>query len=308
MPEYDIIAAGEYLIDMISEEFTENLATAEKYRRLPGGSPANMSMNMARLGNDVALVACVGLDATGSFLIDYLSDYSVDHRGIFRSPEPTTIVLVTRSQEVSDFEVYRSADTQIKDNAFQLINPANARLFHTTCFGLSKEPARSSILAAAAKAHAALRQLSIDLNYASKVWPDLEDAQRVVKAYVSKNALVKISLVDWERLYPKQVEPSVDQVLDHFLELGAREVCLTLGGDGCWVATNQERHFIPSREVEVKDTTGAGDAFWSGYLTAWLENKTLVEKAKAGRKMAELKLGHFGPLPKTVNRDEVLSG
>ena len=90
--------------------------------------------------------------------------------------------------------------------------------------------------------------------------------------------------------------------------MGASEVCLTLGGDGCWVADSNERHFLPTRPVVVKDTTGAGDAFWSGYLTAWLEGLSLLGKVKAGRRMAEFKLGYFGPLGKEVDRETVLKG
>ena len=94
---------------------------------------------------------------------------------------------------------------------------------------------------------------------------------------------------------------SPQAVLTHFLQLGAKEVVLTLGGDGCWVASDSEQHFLPARPVEVKDTTGAGDAFWSGYLTARIDGRTLLESAMAGRRMAEIKLAHFGPLPGKVD-------
>ena len=79
-----------------------------------------------------------------------------------------------------------------------------------------------------------------------------------------------------------------------------------MGGDGCEVASNTEgSHFLPTRPVEVKDTTGAGDAFWSGYLTARLDGHNIMDAAKAGRRMAELKLAHFGPLPTTIDRNRV---
>jgi fructokinase len=114
-------------------------------------------------------------------------------------------------------------------------------------------------------------------------------------------AFVKVSEVDWERLYGLPLT-DYKQAAQHFLDLGAAEVCVTLGGEGCYVATKEEAHFLAARPVEVKDTTGAGDAFWSGYLTAWCDGLSLLAKAKAGRRMAELKLGYFGPLPNTVDR------
>ena len=54
--------------------------------------------------------------------------------------------------------------------------------------------------------------------------------------------------------------------------------------------------------IKVVDTTGAGDAFWSGYLTAWLDGKSLKERALAGRKMASIKLQHLGQMTEEIDR------
>jgi fructokinase len=78
-----------------------------------------------------------------------------------------------------------------------------------------------------------------------------------------------------------------------------------MGDKGCWVANDKEKHFLPTRPIDVKDTTGAGDAFWSGYLTACIDGKPLLERAMAGRKMAEMKIGVFGALPSTVARESI---
>ncbi len=300
----DILSAGELLVDFITAEFASTLDEATLFQRIPGGSPANLCMNMARLGNQAMLVACVGNDDMGTVLRNYVSRLGVDISCIAQVDEPTTLILVTRSAAVSNFQPYRGADAMLMIRQFPYSRFEEISIFHTTCFGLSKNPAQRVIMEAADKAKRAGCQLSLDANYAEKVWPERRDAQRLVTELCRLGALVKISDVDWQRLYEDEA-PVPEAVLEHFLKMGATEVCFTLGAQGCWVANDKEKHYLPSRPVEVKDTTGAGDAFWSGYLTARLDGKNLLECAIAGRRMAELKIGHFGPLPDRVDRTQV---
>jgi sugar/nucleoside kinase (ribokinase family) len=296
-----ILCVGELLIDMISTGFAETFAEVTDFKRMPGGSPSNLCMNMARLGNKAQLVTGVGNDDMGKYLVEYVEAIGVDCSLVEYKPVPTTLILVTRSVAVSNFEAYRGADkeitiTQLPDEVLK-----NTRIFHTTCFALSLDPAQSTIMAAAEKAYQLGCQLSIDANYAQKIWQDRTQAQAIVAQYCRMGALVKVSEVDWERLYGEKMT-DYKAAAAHFLQLGAKEVCVSMGGDGCYVASAQEAHFLEARPVEVKDTTGAGDAFWSGYLTAWLDSHNLLNKAKAGRRMAELKLGYFGPLPEKIEK------
>jgi sugar/nucleoside kinase (ribokinase family) len=303
----DILAVGELLIDMISTDFAESMDAVESYRRIPGGSPSNLGMNMKRLGNNVRLISSVGKDGFGDFLMNYITNLGLNTEGVAQIVDvPTTLILVTRSKTVSDFEAYRGADThilpvQISDDVL-----SNAAIFHTTCFALSLNPAQNTILDAASRATALGCRLSIDVNYAQKIWKNNAEAREIVAKYISHGAYVKCSEVDWERLYGEKLTDAA-AAAKHFLALGAGEVCVTLGGDGCYVANREGGYFLAARKVEVKDTTGAGDAFWSGYLTARLDGYSLLDAAKAARKMAETKIGHFGPLPNKVEKTLIYS-
>lgn len=301
---FDIISAGELLADFISTDFAETFGEVENYKRLMGGSPANLAMNMARLGGRSCLVASVGVDDLGGYLIDFVQKAGVHCEHIQRVKQPSTLILVTRSKEVSNFEPYRGADCRISSVQFADALLAGAKIFHTTCFALSLNPARKAILQAAEQAAKLGTQLSIDANYAGKIWPNRAEARRTVAQYLSHGALVKMSEVDWERLYgSKMTNP--EAASGFLMSLGATEVCLTMGSEGCFVRNAHEQHFLPSRRIEVKDTTGAGDAFWSGYLTARNDGHPLLHRAMSGRRMAEIKLGHFGPLTADVDRRRI---
>ncbi len=297
----DIVSVGELLIDMISIDFADKMDEVETFKRIVGGSPANLAMNMRRLGNNVRLASTVGDDDMGNFLMNYVKKLDLDTSLMRQTNLPTTMILVSRSKNVSNFEAYRSADTEIWESQLPDDVLSQTAIFHTTCFALSKQPAQSNILRGAKRAVELGCQLSIDANYAVKIWENRAEAQRIVGEYCSYGAYVKISEVDWARLYDSELTDPIAAAA-HFLNLGAKIVCVTLGGDGCYVADTEGGHFLEARKVEVKDTTGAGDAFWSGFLTARLDGHSILDAAKAARRMAELKLGHFGPLPLNVSK------
>lgn len=305
MPE--IIAVGELLLDLISLKYADNFRAADKYQRLPGGSPANLATNLARLGHNVGLVATVGQDDAGALLLEAATDAGVDVTHVARHAEPTTLILVTKSKAVSDFEPYRMADRHI--TAAQLPDDylSGARVLHTTAFALSKDPARTTILEAMSRAAARGIRLSVDFNYADKIWNgDRAAGLQSLKDIAALGALVKVSEVDYERLFEEMVidyHSAAHKVKD----LGAHAVCLTLGEEGCFVVHDDGEFYLPARAVEVRDTTGAGDAFWSGFLAAFLAGEDWERCAKSGRAVAERKLTTVGPLTKDMNIEDLLA-
>jgi fructokinase len=160
----------------------------------------------------------------------------------------------------------------------------NIGVFHTTCFALSKNPSQHVILQAAERAQRAGCLVSIDINYAEKIFPDRIEAKKAVSEICRYKALVKISDQDWKRLYEDNA-PAPEAVIEHFLKIGASQVCF-ITGNGTWVGNGSETHSLSNRQ----EMTGTDEAFLAGYLTARLDDKNLLDAAIAGRRMAELKL------------------
>lgn len=303
---YDLLAVGELLVDLIGHEITADLRQTRDFHRYQGGSPANMAANMARLGNPAALVACVGNDNLGVYLKDRVAEAGVDPQFIaVDSAVPTSLVVVSRTQGTPDFIAYRQADCQLKPPHLPDELLKSAAVFHTTCFALSRQPAQDTIVDAARRAAKAGCQVSIDANYAPTIWPDREQAHRVLAAYCAANALVKLSDDDAARLFGVRQEP--EQIADHFHGLGARLVCLTLGADGSFVSydNGSQQIRVPGKKIQVIDATGAGDAYWAGFLTAWLSGHSPEVCARAGARLAEKKLTRQGPLPGGLKKEEL---
>jgi sugar/nucleoside kinase (ribokinase family) len=144
--------------------------------------------------------------------------------------------------------------------------------------------------------------LSLDLNYAAKLWPNIKEAEQVIKEYLSHGALIKLSEDDAERFFGNIPEELVFEILKTW---GASLICFTMGAKGSKVITNEGEWYYAAQPVEVKDATGAGDAFWSGFLAAFVDGQSPENCAKAGVKMAAIKLQHLGPLTTPIDKARI---
>lgn len=306
-----VLSVGELLADFLGQTFTESLLDAADFTRFQGGSPANMAANMARLGNASVLIASVGDDNLGQFLVQEVAKTGIDVSHIATdATEPTSIVVVSRTRTTPDFIAYRTADRLIRPEHLPDSLLAQAALFHTTCFALSREPAQSTIVDAARRAAAMGVQVSIDANYAPSIWPDRQQAWQILTDYCSTGALLKLSEDDAARLYGNVPgETAHEQILADFHRMGARLVCLTLGADGSLISSDHGAAVVrvPGQPLTVIDATGAGDAYWAGFLTAWLDGNVPEACAQAGARLAALKLTRKGPLPAQVDRSVLYS-
>lgn len=307
MKKIDIICIGEVLIDFIGHEINTSINRTKDYHRFLGGSPTNVAVNAARLGLNPLLVATCGEDGLGDYVVRKLKSNHLNTLGIRKSAsEPTSVIFVSKSTETPEFIPYREADCQILESQLPDELIADAKIFHTTCFALSKNPARNTILNRAKKAKELGSKLSIDLNFSERIWPDREEAKEVIKEYLSNDPLLKLSEDDCYRLFAER--KTEDFIFDYFHQMGATRICLTKGKNGVVLSDSTQGLFFQEAFYvdEIKDTTGAGDAFWTGFLYAQLENKSIVESLTIAQKLATLKLQNVGRLPENIDIMEYL--
>ncbi len=300
-----VVVAGEALVDLITTEPVDDLAAAATFERHAGGSPANLATNLARLGVPVALVASVGDDSLGRFLRREAEGAGVRARLATRSDRPTSVVAVARSAGTPDFAVYRMADRDLRPDQLPDALLAGARLFHTSGFALSREPARATLLDAARRAVGLGLVVSIDVNFAPVTEGQRAEQQDAARQILALGPLVKCSHDDLARLWGADAD-SDHVAVDRLRQLGASLVCLTRGADGALVVGDDGAVEVPAEPVDAVDATGAGDAFWSGFLAAWLGGQSPPACARAGARMAALKLARAGPLPVRVDAEAVL--
>jgi fructokinase len=301
-----ILLLGEAVVDLISAEFVQSLEAASCFNKFPGGQVANLAVNLSRLGFPTALGACVGDDGFGRFLHNHLkqSRVNLEHLQI-SSSAATTVIPIARQTGTPDFSVYRGADHLLELTEGLVACARKARAIHTSAFGLSRDPCRSTILSILEEVQHTDKIISLDPNYHPGIWPDTRNFLSILKDVFQLITITKPSLDDSRRIFGPDFTPQ--EYLEKFLELGPGIVILTMGQDGALLGTkNGDKYHLQAGGIPVVDVTGAGDAFWSGVLAGMIQSYPPLESAKLGQCLAEYKIGILGPIQEYLPWEQYL--
>ena len=298
---FDVFAIGELLVDMISDDYDAD-NSCNKYSRYFGGSPANITMNIKRLGGNPIISASVGNDRLGEFLINNLKKNNINTEFINKVNNSTSMVLVTKSKETPLPIFYRSADYNLEYNEDIGSILKNSKIVHFSCWPISQKKSRKVIEKVIEEARKNNVLIGFDPNYHEMIWEEGHDGIEYIKNLIGKIDIIKPSEVDAERIFgPDTPENHVNK----FIECGAKLVIMTLGKYGAIVSDGTKTIKFNTLATEVIDKTGAGDAFWGGFYTAITSNYTLKEALNIGFATSAFKLKHVGAIAKLPSIEEL---
>jgi sugar/nucleoside kinase (ribokinase family) len=303
-PQYDFFAIGEALVDFISENMVDTLAEARQFDIFVGGQTTNLAIAISLLGKRSAIAACVGEDGLGRLIRERLDSAGVATDYLQQTTSaPTTLSIIARHTGTPDFIIHRGADTYLGDIPEEDVL-GKSRIVHTSAFALARQPARSTILRTLSAAHNNGSLVTLDPNYHPDTWPDSPDFIVELKSAFQYVNVTKPSLDDCIRLFGAGHSPQ--EYANCFMEWGPSVVIITMGAEGVLLccAEGTQYHIQPNK-VLVADVTGAGDAFWAGYLFSWLEGAEPLESACFGQVVAEAKIGVVGPISQMPPLEEL---
>lgn len=266
----EVICVGEMLID-----FTPGSQPAS-YIRNPGGAPANACIAMARNGISTGFLGKLGNDDFGCFLKETLEKDQVEVLCPDLTDEAvTTLAFVTlyeNGERSFTFARKPGADMLLTKADVKESDIAQAVLLHAGSFNMSKEPARSAAAYAMKMASEKGKLVSYDVNYRNVVWPDEKAAIDVVTEILPYVDFLKISeeeqnFVGGEENIPKMME-----------KYGISVVIETLGSEGARYFFDGVTGTVPGHKVKAVDATGAGDAFWGGFLAKLLMSQVKTKE------------------------------
>lgn len=252
---------------------------------IPGGKGANQAVAASKMDCSVSMVARVGADAYGQGLLEQLGRNNVDTSRVITSQgvsSGTAVILVSREGQNS-IVVSPGANGQVSNadiqDSLEMIKQAKLVL-------LQHEIPIEVVAYTAALAKQ--NGVKVILNPAP-----VKD--------IPENFLINVNI-----LIPNQVEaealsgiPVVDiasakKAALKIQQMGPETVIITMGGQGASLLHREEFVYHPALQVDVVDTTAAGDAFIAGFASALLHQVPIQEALKFAIASGALAVTKFG--------------
>ena len=165
-------------------------------------------------------------------------------------------------ERVFTFARKPGADTLLSEADVKEEDIRNSYIIHAGSCSLSAGPAASATVRALRLGHEMGKMVSFDVNYRNVMWNDNVDAcVDAVKGILTYVDFLKISEEEVEMMGGEASLP------DLMKTYGISVLVETLGSAGAQVFFNGEVFKVPGRKVKAIDATGAGDAFWGGFLS-----------------------------------------
>ncbi len=287
-----IAVVGELLIDLISSSFVRDLGEATSFERYFAGSPGNLAVNLHDLGVDATLLSRVGDDSFGRAYLKHLASRGINISYVQRDAEAhTSIVFVSKSQSSPQFIAFRGADCFLEEPVDIVSFLKDVEFIHFTSWPFSCEQSRLACMKLVRKALEAGIKITFDPNYRRVLWDREDDGSEFIKEFLKYAFIVKPSEDDALHIFGTG-DPH--EYIDKFHNAGASNVVLTLGHKGSVISDGHKTETLSPCARRVVDTTGAGDAFWSGILYGLLQGKDIFESAAYGNYCAAFRIEHEG--------------
>ena len=261
----DVISLGIFVVDVIGraiDRYPEKggLVVFDELEMHSGGCANNTAIGLAKLGIDVGAVGRIGTDKFGDFVLQTLNDNHVDTRGVVRDTKTnTSVTFVTVASDGERSFLHYMGSNGIFSEAdvdFDLIRVS--KILHVAgSFVMPKldgEPT-AHILRTAREAGVVT---SLDT-----VWDTSGNWLKTLEPCLPHVDVFLPSIEEAKQLTGLDSPPDIARFL---MDYGIQTVGLKMGDRGSYVRSGTEEFYVPAYEVDVVDTTGAGDAYVAGFL------------------------------------------
>ncbi|MEI0530228.1 ribokinase [Brachyspira pilosicoli] len=249
-----------------------------------GGKGANQACAIGKLGGNVSMLGAVGDDNFGKDLSNALFSNNVNIDNLLiKNNISTGIAVITVTNDGA--------------NNIIVVQGANGLI--------TKDDIKEKLIASF---DIIVMQLEIPLEIAKYAASIARKLGKIV--VLNPSPAIKLdkdflSCVDI--LIPNETEIDIIGGIDYAIECGVKNIILTLGADGCDLITKQNRKHFDAYDVNVVDTTAAGDSFLGGVVRMIADDKTIEEAIEFATKVSNITVTRKGAIDSIPTYNEVIN-
>lgn len=267
------------------------------FKQGAGGKGFNQGIAAHKAGGDVAMITKLGRDSMANVALDAMDDVKLSKEHLFYNDEVATgiaLIMVDENTSQNEIVIVPGACATITDEDIAGV----AETIKSSSYILLQLEVNQD---ANEKVARLARENGVKVIINTAPYQPISDeflkgAYLVTPNEVEAEELTGIAVTDLE---------SADRAAQVFFDKGVENVLITLGSRGVYINTEGHSEIVPAYRVKALDTTGAGDAFNGGLLTALAEGKSLAEAARFANALAALSVQRLGTTPAMPWREEI---
>ncbi|WP_415721923.1 ribokinase [Photobacterium ganghwense] len=266
------------------------------YCVIPGGKGANQAVAAARLGADIAFIACVGDDSFGHQMRDTFAREGMNTEAVMIEDNMPTGIAMIQVAATGENSICISAEANGCLTPERLA-PHHHLIEQADTLLMQLETPMETIEAAAKIAKQAGTRVVLNPAPAQPLSDDLLQHLDMITPNETEAELLTGVKVD--------NVTTAQQAADALHAKGIKQVLITLGSQGVWLSDNGKGRQVPGFRVDAKDTTAAGDTFNGALLTALQEGCEMEEAIRFAHAAAAISVTRFGAQTSIPHRREV---
>ncbi|HJL88496.1 MAG TPA: adenosine kinase [SAR324 cluster bacterium] len=278
---------------LVSTEEQKSLLKAveqenQKIEYAAGGSGANTMIGIAQLGGQSAFTGKIGLDQRGNQYHEDLENKGVKSTLATGEGMTGSSLILVSSDGSRTMNTHLGMCQELQPNDIDVQVLESSSILYLTGFLWDTENQKASVRHALEMAEKLPVKVALSLSDPFCVERHRTDFVELIRSQVN------MLFCNQEEAFT-MMETQVTQEAIEGLSENVETVIMTLGNRGSLICSQGKINYIDPLDVEVLDTTGAGDAYAAGFLYGYSQGKSMLECGKIASALAGTVIEQIGP-------------
>lgn len=255
-----------------------------------GGSGVNAATAFARVGFQTTYTGCLGNDMFGARVLDHLDSEEISFNGVLGDQNGLGIILESQATDRTIIS-YKGCNSELELSDVT-VEAEPDWFYSSTVIGETQTTMKSLIQS--------FEQTKTAVNISSYLAENGVDSLEPILSFTD------YLFVNREEARSMTGDHDITTVLKNLNSAVRGQAVVTAGSDGVYYEAERVRRML-SHSEDVVDTTGAGDAFNAGFITARSSDMSFADSVQAGMVQSEQVIQSENTTDNLLHKDDLLS-